>query len=48
MYVANEVPSIILPVDTGATNIAATDVQIPLAWKIDDVDSDLTNGLSVV
>ncbi|MBP3405631.1 MAG: leucine-rich repeat protein [Kiritimatiellae bacterium] len=48
MYVANEAPMIILPVDTGATNIAATDVQIPLAWKIDDVDSDLTNGLSVV
>jgi len=48
MYVANEVPSIILPVETGLTNDAVADVDIPLAWKIDDVDSDLTNGLSVV
>ena len=48
MYVANEVPSIVLPFDTGSTNDAAINVQIPIKWKVDDVDSDLTNNLTVV
>jgi len=48
MYVANEAPTIVFPVDTGATNDAAINVQIPLSWKIADVDFDLTNKLTVV
>ena len=48
IYVANEAPSIVLPVDTGITNSAAINVPIPLKWKVDDVDFDLTNNLSVV
>ena len=48
MYVANEVPTIVLPFNTGVTNDAAINVQIPIKWKIDDVDADLTNNLTVV
>ena len=48
IYVANEPPEIIAPVNTGSTNDAAINVQIPISWKIADVDFDLTNKLSVV
>ena len=44
IYVANEAPSIVLPVDTGITNSAAINVPIPLKWKVDDVDFDLTKS----
>ena len=48
MYVKNEAPTIVLPLDTGMTNDAAINVYIPIKWKIDDVDADRTNNLTVV
>ena len=47
MYVANEAPQIVLPLDPGTTNDAAINVNMPIAWKIDDVDADLTQNLTV-
>jgi hypothetical protein len=47
MYVANEPPSIIRPADTGATNDAAINVEIPIPWLIEDVSFDRTNNLTV-
>ena len=47
MYVANEAPVIVQPFDTGATNDAPINVDIPLKWKIADVDFDLNDNLSI-
>ena len=47
VFVLNERPTIILPIETGLTNDAAINVNIPIKWKITDVDADLTNGLTV-
>ena len=47
MYVANEAPVIVQPFDTGATNDAPINVEIPLKWKIADVDSDLNENLTI-
>ena len=47
VFVNNENPKILLPQDTGVTNDAAVNVNLPIKWKIDDVASDLTNGLTV-
>ena len=47
MYVANEPPVIVQPFDTGATNDAPINVDIPLKWKIADVDFDLNENLTI-
>ena len=47
VFVLNERPTIILPIETGLTNDAAINVNIPIKWKIADVDADLTNALTV-
>lgn len=47
VYVLNDNPIIVLPIETGETNDAAINVNMPIKWKIDDVDADMTNGLTV-
>ena len=47
VYVLNDNPVIVTPIETGVTNDAAINVNIPIKWKIDDVDADMTNGLTV-
>ena len=47
VFVLNERPTIILPIETGLTNDAAINVNIPIKWKVTDVDADLTNALTV-
>ena len=43
VYVFNENPTIVQPVETGFTNDAAINVNIPIRWVISDVDADMTN-----
>ena len=47
MYVANEAPVIIMPFFTGSTNDAPINVDIPLKWKVSDVDFDLNENLTI-
>ena len=47
VYVFNENPTIVQPVETGFTNDAAINVNIPIRWVISDVDADMTNDLTV-
>ena len=47
VYLVNDDPVIVTPIETGETNSAAINVNIPIKWKIDDVDADMTNGLTV-
>ena len=47
MYVSNEPPVIVQPFDTGATNDAPINVNIPLKWKVADVDFDLNENLTI-
>lgn len=47
VFVMNENPTITRPIFTGETNSAAINVNIPIPWKVSDINYDLTDDLLI-
>ena len=47
IYVVNEAPQVLLPINNGLTNHVAVNVPVPIKWNVTDVPGDLKTGLDI-